>query len=192
MITRPFAYLEEVRMRSSDSSSRFLNGLSWFAFGAGLGTAVMYFTDPVSGRRRRAYVRDQSIHLQKTTVWYALKQLRNVSNRVQGLIAEMNNSLRRAETPSDQKLECRVRSELGRLVEHPSGFHIMARAGVITLDGKVHSNEITRLYAKARAIRGVKRVINHLEALTTEEPTTETKTTEPQPSKTTSGEAVLH
>jgi hypothetical protein len=127
---------------------------------------LMYFTDPVSGRRRRAYARDKGIHARKFSAWYTRKQARNVGNHLQGVIAEITSRFQQAEPPNDPKLESRVRSELGRFCSQTSGLEVHAHGGIVTLRGKVPSTDLARVYAKARTIRGVKRVINELEGVT--------------------------
>jgi hypothetical protein len=57
----------------------------------GLGAALMYFFDPVSGRNRRAAVRDQAVHygneIRETTAATA----QDLGNRAKGLYAEARN-----------------------------------------------------------------------------------------------------
>jgi hypothetical protein len=144
-----------------------------FTVGAAIGTILMYIADPISGRRRRAYWHDKRLHMQKSSMWQTRKQVRNFGNHLQGALSTFFTLFSKEDPPSDAKLESRVRSLLGRVGTHPSTLEVTARAGVVTLHGKVPSIDIAHYYSRARAVRGVKRVINQMEALaackTTEE-----------------------
>ncbi len=62
--------------------------------GIGLGAGLMYLLDPQMGRRRRALVRDQVIHLEHEAEGAARVVGRDLSNRTQGLLAEARAGLR--------------------------------------------------------------------------------------------------
>lgn len=147
-----------------------------FTVGAAIGTILMYIADPISGRRRRAYWHDKRLHMQKSSMWQTRKQVRNFGNHMQGALSTFFTLFSKEDPPSDAKLESRVRSLLGRVGTHPSTLEVTARAGVVTLHGKVPPTDIAHYYSRARAVRGVKRVINQMEALASSK-TTECKTT---------------
>src|SRR5438874_1529324 len=99
-------------------SNHMNKGLSLLG-GVVLGTGLMYFGDPVMGRRRRATLRDQfasacsQIDDCLATVWTDLSQ------RTQGVVAE-TSALFQTDMVSDDILAERVRSKVGRYVLHPA------------------------------------------------------------------------
>ena len=65
------------------------NGLVWL----GLGAALMYFSDPQNGRRRRTDVRNQLESTQRKIQHGADVVVRDASNRAHGLLAETRSAL---------------------------------------------------------------------------------------------------
>ena len=61
----------------------------------GIGALAMYFFDPVSGRRRRALLRDQMVHAQKEITDYAEGTTQDLRNRAYGLAAEARGLVER-------------------------------------------------------------------------------------------------
>jgi hypothetical protein len=61
----------------------------------GIGALAMYFFDPVSGRRRRALLRDQMVHSQKEITDYAEGTAKDLRNRAYGLAAEARGLVER-------------------------------------------------------------------------------------------------
>jgi len=55
----------------------------------------MYFFDPVSGRRRRALLRDQMVHAQKEITTYAEGTAKDLRNRAYGIAAEARGIVER-------------------------------------------------------------------------------------------------
>jgi hypothetical protein len=66
----------------------------------GIGALAMYFFDPVSGRRRRALLRDQLVHAQKEVGEYAEGTARDLRNRAHGLAHEARKTLERSQPPA--------------------------------------------------------------------------------------------
>jgi hypothetical protein len=66
----------------------------------GIGALAMYFFDPVSGRRRRALLRDQLVHAQKEIGGYAEGTAKDLRNRAHGLAAEARKRLNRTQPPA--------------------------------------------------------------------------------------------
>lgn len=66
----------------------------------GIGALAMYFFDPVSGRRRRALLRDQLVHAQKEVGEYAEGTARDLRNRARGFAAEARKTLERPQPPA--------------------------------------------------------------------------------------------
>ena len=61
----------------------------------GIGALAMYFYDPISGKRRRALLRDQMMHAQKEISDYAEGTAQDLRNRAQGLAAEARGAVER-------------------------------------------------------------------------------------------------
>jgi len=61
----------------------------------GLGALAMYFFDPVSGKRRRALVRDQLAHARHEIGDYAEGTTKDLRNRAYGLVAEARGLVER-------------------------------------------------------------------------------------------------
>jgi len=61
--------------------------------GFGLGALFMYLTDPDMGRRRRALLRDQYSHAKRVVQDSAEAKVRDVTNRVHGVIAKAQSTL---------------------------------------------------------------------------------------------------
>ena len=59
------------------------------------GAALMYFLDPVSGRRRRALARDQMVHAQHEIAERSQGAVKDLRNRAQGLYAEARGMVER-------------------------------------------------------------------------------------------------
>lgn len=119
-----------------------------------LGASAMYFLDPISGRRRRALMRDQCIHAQCRCSKAADIVRRDASNRIYGAMARMRSSLS-SEQPSDEVLVERVRSKVGRWVSHPGSIRVAAHDGCVVLSGTVLADEADGLVSSVRAVPGV-------------------------------------
>lgn len=136
-------------------------GTAWLpaaAFGAGL----MYFLDPHSGNRRRALLADRVTHLFHTTGSSLSKSAEDLGNRYKGMEASKLSLFRRGPV-SDEKLEARARSVMGRVVSHPGAIQITAYEGRLTVSGPILASEEERLLTRLAAVRGVKAVESRLE-----------------------------
>jgi len=69
----------------------------------GIGAIAMYYLDPVSGKRRRALLRDQAVHAKHRISDYAEHKAKDLRNRAQGLVAR-----------SRRKLDVDLTQDLGR------------------------------------------------------------------------------
>jgi uncharacterized membrane protein len=127
----------------------------------GLGAALMYFLDPLMGRRRRAMMRDRWTH-----AWTAERDLlgkarRDLSNRAHGMVDRVRHPQR--SDVSDDVIAERVRSRLGRLVSHPSSIDLDVLDGCVTLRGPVLDREVPRLLRGVYTVAGVCGVVDELE-----------------------------
>jgi uncharacterized membrane protein len=123
----------------------------------------MYMFDPDKGRRRRNVMRDAVNHMVNTAEDAIGKTSRDMSNRAQGLRAELN-SIFRHEEADDEVVAERVRSKLGRAVSHPHAIHVAVDEGRVTLSGQILSAEVGQLLKSVWSVHGVMDVENKLEA----------------------------
>jgi uncharacterized membrane protein len=130
--------------------------------GAGLGAGVMYLLDPNQGQRRRVLVRDQVGHLTRQASEAAETTARDLGHHAQGAIAEVRSRLSR-DHPTDAVLVARVRTRLGRVSRHPGNLEVVARGGHVRVSGFIPANEVKRVRATIRSVRGVKQVEDHLD-----------------------------
>lgn len=129
---------------------------------AGIGAATMYLFDPDRGKRRRALVRNKAEHVTRIATTTAGKTRRDVRNHLRGAFAEFE-SLFRSEEVSDDIVEARVRSKLGRVVSHPHAIEVKAVEGVVILSGPILADEVLPLLDTVIAMDGVKNIENQLE-----------------------------
>jgi osmotically-inducible protein OsmY len=134
-----------------------------------LGAAVMYVLDPARGRTRRAKLRDKAASLFNDSAHYAGKVQRDLQNRATGAVASAKSKLKGEEELSDQKLEARVRSSLGRATSHPHAIRVRVDNGCVTLDGNVLKPEVRNVLSAVRSVPGVKAVQDQLHTYDTGE-----------------------
>lgn len=127
-----------------------------------LGAGLMYFLDPVSGRRRRALVRDQLVHGVHEVEDAAHEGATRVVNRTRGMVAETRNRLMPQDV-DDSVLEARVRSEMGHVIQNTGAVAVRADNGVVTLSGPVLSDDVQELVKRVRSVPGVDRVVDDLD-----------------------------
>ena len=131
---------------------------------AGAGAGLMYFFDPDRGKRRRALLRNQAVHIKKIAGDAAGKTGRDVRNHLHGAVSELESLFVEKGAVSNDVLQARVRSKLGRVVSHPSAIEVKAVDGLIILTGQILVDEVHPLLDSIISIRGVKNIENHLEA----------------------------
>jgi uncharacterized membrane protein len=134
-----------------------------FLGGIGLGAGLMYIFDPNKGKRRRATARDAAHHIANAFDNAVGKTSRDLSNRAQGLVAELDSIFRCEEVDDDVVAE-RVRSKLGRAVSHPHAVRVAVDQGRVTLSGQILAGEVDQLLNRVWSVRGVTGVENRLEA----------------------------
>ncbi len=149
-------------MRRRDYSERgisdsLLAGSGVVAAGIGIGMLAAYLFDPDGGRRRRARIGDQLTSAANRLPEAVRVTGRDLSNRARGTWAEATRMFS-SDDASDQVVEARVRTKLGRVVSHPHAIHVQARNGNLTLDGVVLAREVPELVKSVMGVRGVKTV----------------------------------
>ena len=107
-----------------------------FFGGAALGAALVYFLDPVSGRRRRARVREKAVRAEHEAAYGADKKRRDLSNRARGLFAELFSALQ-PDRADDDIIVARVRARLGQVCSHPHAIETSSSNGSVRLVGNV-------------------------------------------------------
>jgi len=131
------------------------------ALGGALGGVLMYYLDPEHGRRRRAKVGDRLVHLRTELDGAVDVGGRDLRNRIRGAVAEARSRFR-AEEVSDDVLEARVRSALGRVCSHPGSVTVASRSGRVELHGPILADEVDAVLDAVRSVRGVREVVNGL------------------------------
>jgi hypothetical protein len=136
------------------------NALSWVG-PLSLGAAAMYLFDPIAGRRRRARVRDQAIHMTRRTGDAAGALAHDLQNRAAGLAAVMRRGA--SDGPVDDAvLDARVRSALGRVCSHPGAIGVASVQGIIELVGPVLAREYEAVWTAVNAVPGVIDVVDNM------------------------------
>jgi CBS domain-containing protein len=148
---------------SSYQESGVANSLLMGAACLTVGAGVMFLLDPARGRSRRTRLRDKAARYYSDSAWYAGKVQRDVRNRATGLVATAKAKLRREDEVSDQQLEARVRSALGRVTSHPHAIRVHAQNGYVTLEGNILADETNNVLSSVRTLPGVLEVENWLQ-----------------------------
>jgi uncharacterized membrane protein len=130
--------------------------------GLAVGAGIMYFMDPVYGRRRRARIRDKGVRFRHLVKNAASPTARDLANRSRGLAASLFRKLRPGSV-DDQLLTARIRSGLGRWVSHAHAVHVEAQKGRISLSGLILESEARDLVRRVEQVPGVKGVEDRLE-----------------------------
>jgi hypothetical protein len=92
-----------------NDNNKTLSSISGLGIGLFLGAGLMYYLDPDRGRRRRALVIDQAVHLKRETGEFVDRKARHFGNRARGIVAEakgaigLNRSADTSERPADSQ-----------------------------------------------------------------------------------------
>jgi CBS domain-containing protein/osmotically-inducible protein OsmY len=155
------------RFRGGAEQDNSMRAATFLLTGAGfltVGAGMMYMLDPARGRARRAKLRDKATSLYTDSAYYAGKVQRDLQNRATGAVASAKSKLKHEEDLSDQKLEARVRSGLGRATSHPHAIRVRAENGCVTLEGNILTDELRAVLSSVRSVPGVREVNNNLQA----------------------------
>ena len=125
------------------------------------GAAAMYYLDPAEGRRRRALVKDKGASAGRNLKASARSTGRHVSDRMHGAMAEMQSGMDDAPV-SDDILEERIRSKLGREVERPGDVEVEVNDGHVVLSGSATPEEMDSLARTVAGMPGVNDVENRM------------------------------
>lgn len=127
------------------------------ALGMLMGAVITFFLDPFRGRRRRALARDKAVHFGHEVGDSMVSNARHARNRVKGMIHEARARMRPDEA-TDEVIEERVRSELGRRIEGAGAIEVTARQGEVTLSGAATADAARDVVRTAQSVRGVESV----------------------------------
>jgi uncharacterized membrane protein len=126
-----------------------------------LGAGLMYFLDPVRGRRRRARINEAAHHAERVERELFAKASRDARQRVVGLTERVKH--RPSSDAPDVVIAQRVRARLGRAVSHPRAIDVVVLDGRAILGGPILEHEAATAVALTRKTRGVIDVIDRLE-----------------------------
>ncbi|QND99350.1 BON domain protein [Burkholderia cenocepacia] len=140
-------------MNSRTPSNPLLN----LAVAVACGAAAMYFLDPASGRRRRAYLRDKAVAGRHDVADYANTQVKRAADHARGAIAGLRADWLAGDA-SDVQVAERVRAALGRLVARPRDIDVSVERGNVCLTGQVEEAERQALIDGVAALHGVHHV----------------------------------
>src|SRR5262245_1528107 len=118
------------------------------------GAALMFFLDPVTGRRRRALARYQVVRGMNPTRRFSRAAAHDFANRAAAL--GRRSTKRPRPIPDDDALRDQVKTALGRVISHPGAVHVIVRRGVVRLDGAILSHELKSLFEAITAVDGVR------------------------------------
>jgi uncharacterized membrane protein len=124
-----------------------------------------YLFDPQSGRRRRAFLRDQLSHSAHELLEFSGKARRDAGQRTRGLVEMSVSRFRRAvagERTADDLVVERVRAELGRLSSHPASIDVSCSDAIVHLQGDILKDEVDQVLRGIGKVRGVNSVVNEL------------------------------
>jgi osmotically-inducible protein OsmY len=146
------------------------------AAGVAGGAAGAYFLDPQNGRRRRHVAFDRAKALLRRGAAESERRARYGAGTAKGAAYEAAGAGDGAESLPDPDLANKVRTEIFRDADAPKGdVSVNAENGTIYLRGEVGSAEqIERLGAEAREVKGVREVVSLLHLPGEPAPTKET------------------
>jgi osmotically-inducible protein OsmY len=125
------------------------------------GAALMYYLDPVAGRRRRSLVRDQAVSARQDAEHFARAKSKRAADRVQGALARTRAKI--APRPVDDEQLCeRIRAKLGHVIDRPSAIQVEVHGGQVVLSGDVSNPEIEIAVETIAEMHGVRNIVTHL------------------------------
>jgi osmotically-inducible protein OsmY len=130
---------------------------------AAAAAAGAWLYDPVSGRRRRAQLRDRTAGFFRRSARRGGRFGRHMASDTQGL-AQRATHREQPKVLDDATLKNKVETEIFRAADSPKGrVSVNAQHGIVQLRGEVDSPElIDDLAQKVRSIQGVREVENLL------------------------------
>ncbi|MGH8468298.1 MAG: BON domain-containing protein [Gammaproteobacteria bacterium] len=127
-----------------------------------IGAGLMYFLDPVSGARRRLWLREKWARPSKQEQ-ASLAGAEASGDRVAGAGADDISSAVPNDVATDDELARRVRLALERALPQPPAVEVIAHHGLVILSGQVSAEEQDTMLAFVREVPGVKEVENRID-----------------------------
>ncbi len=156
----------EARHRAADAPVR---PLAMTAAGLAAGAGLMYYLDPVGGRRRRALVRDRLAHLRRIATRTVPETFRRRGRFLGGVAQGVRHDAAELmphhhARVGDDTLVARVRSEVLRDERYKAGeIHVDAYEGCVTLRGQLEAEaDIRDIIERTRRVEGVSEVRSYL------------------------------
>lgn len=128
-----------------------------------LGAGLMYLLDAERGRQRRARFQQTGTSLWQRLTTTLRQSGQHLGNKTRGMFFEARRRVQSTETPSDDVLIARVRSQIGHVISHPGAIGVHAHQGQVTLSGPVPRDEVDKLLKTVAGVMGVHKVVNQLE-----------------------------
>lgn len=132
-----------------------------FARGALLGAALMYFCDPTRGRARRARLGDLVDHVRAKERRFLIKAAHDAKGRMRGVVERVRHAP--ATDVTDEVLEARVRSQLGRASSHVGAVDVTVRDRQVWVRGIALMSEANAILRLVKNVPGVVEVHDKLE-----------------------------
>lgn len=125
------------------------------------GAAVMFYLDPLTGRRRRALARDRGVAATHDLGRFARAKSKRAADRMRGVLAETRSRISAAPI-DDEQLHDRIRARLGHLTHRAGSVEVDVHRGHVVLKGHLPPAEVDGLVDAITAMRGVESVDNRL------------------------------
>ena len=127
-----------------------------------IGAALMYFLDPVSGRRRRWQIADQMTGAARSVGDASGAAMDAAVSRTRGYLQRAKQLVRREQPVDDATLIERVRVALAQVIPDSHALDVRVRDGSVTLKGPVRADQIDEILACVGRVDGVGEVDNRL------------------------------
>lgn len=134
--------------------------VSGLAAGSAAGAGLLYFLDPVSGRRRRKVAVDRAAGQVRHGWRRAVRAARGVQATTYGTVQQLTHVREAPKELDDATLARKVETELFRDPQVPKGeINVNVQRGIVQLRGAVPTRVMLEaLVERTRAIQGVREV----------------------------------
>jgi hypothetical protein len=131
-----------------------------FVTGVGMALGAAYLFDPQKGRRRRMEIAQKLGKFERRKARAIRSAWEDTKHRMSGGIHEMKSAITNEGDTTDQVIEARIRSKIGRSSTHPSAIEVCSTDGFVKLSGPVLQDEVANVVQAAKLVKGVKGVEN--------------------------------
>jgi hyperosmotically inducible periplasmic protein len=138
-----------------------MNSVLRLAVSFAAGAAVMYYFDPIGGRRRRKRMQDQAVSVGHDAAEYGRVKTKRAADRLRGTLAKTRAKV--APQPvGDEQLHDRIRARLGHVIDRPAAVEVQVQDGNVVLRGNVLATELDEVVETVSSMHGVESVDNRL------------------------------